>query len=111
MATNYKGNGEVLTIVAPYALTSGDGCQRGLIFGVAQTDAESGDSVAIVRNGIWELTKTSAQAWVIGDAIYWDNLNKEATTASSTNQKIGVAYATAANPSSVGTVLLDGLMS
>lgn len=111
MATNFKGNGDVLTIVAPYDVDSGDGCQRGLIFGVAQTDADSGDSVAIVRNGIWELAKTSAQAWAVGDAIYWDNINKVCTTASSTNQKVGVAYATAANPSSVGTVLLDGMMS
>jgi len=41
--------------------------------------------------------------------IYWDNTNKQCTTTSTSNTKIGVATAAAANPSSVGNVRLNAV--
>src|SRR4051812_24010680 len=74
---NYIQEGDTLTVTAPYALTSGDGCLVGGIFGVASgtylinaTDAE------IKTKGVFSLTKVSTEVWAVGDAIYWDNSAK-----------------------------------
>lgn len=103
---NHIQNGEHLTVTAPADLASGDGVLIGEIFGVAQSAAASGDQVVIVRKGVYQLPKTSAQAWTDGARIYWDGA--ECTTSSSGNKLIGAAAAAAANPSDTGLVLLDG---
>lgn len=105
---NYVNSGDVLTLPAPYALASGGGALVGKIFGVAQTDAENGAPVALVRRGVFEHGKTSAQAWTVGALIYWDNATKLFTTTATGNTLVGAAVAAAANPSATGTVLVDG---
>lgn len=106
---NFIQNGDAITVPAPAATTSGDGVKTGMLFGVAQADAESGDDVVILTRGVFSLPKTSAQAWSIGDAIYWNKSSGVATTASSAgNIFIGVAVAAAANPSETGVVRLNG---
>lgn len=100
--------GEVLTLAAPYDRNSGEGALVGSIFGVCQTDALSGADVAMVRRGVFDLAKTSVQAWTVGAKIYWDDTNKVCTTSASGNTLVGAAAAAAANPSSTGSVLLDG---
>ena len=105
---NYIQDGVNVTVAAPADVTSGAGVLVGTLFGVASTDAASGAQVAIVTTGVFELPKTTAQAWTVGAAIYWDNTNTVATTASSGNTLIGKALAAAANPSATGIVRLDG---
>lgn len=105
---NFVQNGAVVTLAAPYAVSSGDGALVGSIFGVAQADAESGADVPLVRTGVFTLAKTSAQAWTVGAKIYWDNSAKVCTTTASGNTLVGTATAAAANPSATGEVLLDG---
>lgn len=105
---NYIAPGEHITVAAPYALSSGDGALVGTVFGVADADAASGADVVLVRRGVFDLAKTSAQAWTLGAKLYWDDTNKVATTTASGNTLIGAALAVAANPSATGTVLLDG---
>ncbi|MFW5655810.1 MAG: DUF2190 family protein [Roseicyclus sp.] len=108
---NFIQNGDVVTVPAPAAVTSGDGVKVGMIFGVAQKDADNGDDVAVVTRGVFTLPKTSAQAWSVGDAIYWNNSSGVCTTATSAgNIFIGVAAAAAANPSATGVVRLNGAM-
>lgn len=106
MSKNYQQRGEAIDVVAPYDVPSGGGLLIGTLFGVAQSPAETGDPVVIVPVGVWELAKTSAQAWTVGAAVYWNNTDKVCTTSSSGNSKIGVAVAVAANPSATGQVLL-----
>jgi len=101
-------DGKVLTLTAPYAVASGAGALVGSIFAVAAAAVANGATGEFQRTGVFELAKTSAQAWTVGAKIYWDNTNKECTTTSSGNTLIGVATAVAANPSSTGYVLLDG---
>ena len=96
---NYKQDGRVLTLAAPYALLSGAGALVGSIFGVAQTDAANGADVALVVEGVVELNKTSALAIVVGDKVYWDNAAKEVNKTASGNTAIGYAIKAAANPS------------
>lgn len=111
MATNYLQQGCNITVAAPATVASGDGVLVGVLFGVAQTDAANGADVEIATEGVYELPKTSAQAWSVGDAIYWDPTPGEATTASASgNVFIGVAVAAAANPTGTGRVRLNGSM-
>jgi predicted RecA/RadA family phage recombinase len=107
MATNYIAPGDVITLVASETTVSGDGVINGLLFGVALADAGSGDNVQCKTTGIWELPKVSAQAWAVGQQIYWDDGNDRCTTVDN-NVAIGVAVAIAANPTSTGLVRLTG---
>ena len=106
---NQISPGQTLTTAAPYVLAAGGGAQVGSMFGVAAGDAANGASVVLWMVGEFSLAKTSAQAWTVGQLIYWDNTNKVATSAAGTgNVKIGFATAVAANPSATGHVRLNG---
>lgn len=105
---NFIQPGDTITVPAPADVASGAGVLVGSLFGVASFDVKSGEEVEIATKGVFELPKTSAQAWTVGAPIYWDASNKVATSAASTNALIGVALAVAANPSSTGVVRLNG---
>lgn len=100
--------GKVLTVTAPYDVASGDGAQVGSIFGIAAFTALSGAVVELMTVGVFTVDKTSAQAWAVGDLIYWDNSLKVATTVATGNKLIGVATAVAANPTATGEMRLSG---
>lgn len=105
---NYVQPGKTITVAAPANVLSGAGVKVGALFGVAAFDALSGADVEIVTQGVFDLPKTSAQAWAsVGLLIYWDDSEKECTTTASTNLCIGVNVATAANPSDTGRVRLN----
>lgn len=105
---NFIQDGEVISVDAPYDVTSGGGCLVGSIFGIATTTVTSGNPVELKRRGVVKHAKTSAQAWTVGAKIYWDDTNKVLTTTASGNTLVGVAVSAAANPSAEGTALLDG---
>jgi predicted RecA/RadA family phage recombinase len=107
---NQVSPGNTIDVAAPYAVASGAGCQFGSVFGVAQYAAASGATVTLsLENMGVTLAKTSAQAWTVGQLLYWDNVNKLVTSAAGTaNVKIGFAALVAANPSATGTVRLNG---
>jgi predicted RecA/RadA family phage recombinase len=48
----------------------------GSIFAVATADAANGATVEAETQGVFELTKLSARAWVAGNLIYWDDAAK-----------------------------------
>lgn len=104
---NYIQDGESLTFTAPYTVSSGGGFLVGTLFAVAATDALSGAPVVGETCGVFALTKVSAQAWAVGDAVYWDNTARLATTTAGSNTPIGHATAAAANPSGSGNVRLN----
>lgn len=105
---NFVQPGDVITVAAPYDVESGGGLLVGLMFGIAAFAATSGVEVEAKTTGVFDLPKTSAQAWTVGAKIYWDNTNKVATTTATDNTLIGVAVAAAANPSATGRVRLNG---
>lgn len=100
--------GDKLDVVAPYAVVSGDGVQVGALFGYAAADAAISTAVRISTVGVYKGKKLSAQAWAVGDKIYWDNAAKQLTTVLTANLLVGVAVAVALNPSATGLVRLDG---
>ncbi len=106
MAGNRVQPGNRLTLTAPYAVASGAGLKVGNIFGVALSDAALNGTVEAAVEDVYSLAKVSAQAWAVGDLIYWDDTAKLATTSPTGNLLIGFATAVAANPSSTGNVKL-----
>lgn len=105
---NYVQNGENITVTAAADNETGAGVLVGKLFGVATGAAKAGANVTLVRRGVFNLNKLSAQAWTVGAKIYWDDTAGECTTVVASNALIGCAVAVAANPTSSGMVLLDG---
>ena len=86
-------SGNNVTLPAPYALTSEQVAQVGSIIGVAQAAAAISADMVLVRQGVFTLTKTAAQAWPLGQTLYWDNTTRAVTTTVGTNKMIGAAFA------------------
>lgn len=105
---NFQQHGDVVTLIAPAAVASGQGVQAGSLFGIAVGAAAAGAEVEVNREGVFTHTKNSAEAWTVGAKIYWDNVNKRFTTVATANLLVGAALEVAVNPSATGTVLLDG---
>lgn len=105
---NFKQPGDTVTVTAPADVASGAGVLVGVLFGIATNAALSGAEVEIKRTGVFEHAKNSAEAWTVGAKVYWDNTAKVFTTTATSNTLVGAAAAAAANPSALGTVLLDG---
>jgi len=113
MAKNFIQPGDVVTLTNEdhtdaVTINSGEGFLVGSIFGVAQGDVAVGDDGEFDTRGAYDLAKVSAQAWTVGQKIYWDDSVKLCTTTSGGNTLIGVAIAVADNPSATGIVRLNG---
>ena len=92
---NYVQKGQTLTVVAPYALLSGGGCQVGNIFGVTVNSQNIGDSSELVVEGVFDLAK-DASTFNPGDKVFWNNTALQATSSPLTaagvsNKEIGYA--------------------
>jgi predicted RecA/RadA family phage recombinase len=110
---NFVQPGNVMTVTVPdgtddEAVSAGDGLLIGSMFGVVAYDAEPGGTTELHVVGVYDMAKTSAQAWTLGAAVYWDDSAKVVTTTSGGNTLIGVAAAVADNPSATGWVRLNG---
>ena len=92
---NYVQKGQTLTVVAPYALLSGGGCQVGNIFGVTVNSQNIGDSSELVVEGVFDLAKDTS-TFNPGDKVFWNNTALQATSSPLTaagvsNKEIGYA--------------------
>jgi predicted RecA/RadA family phage recombinase len=75
--------GNVVTLVAPYPVRSGDGVQVGGLFGIAASDAPANAAVECELVGAAQINAYPDDVGEIGDAIYWDNSSRWATTSNS----------------------------
>lgn len=107
---NFVQPGDVIRVTAPYACTSGVGVKVSNIFGVATANAVSAANVEIMTEGVFDLAKTNAASNSIaaGANVHWDDTNLKATVSSTSNLKIGVALAAAANTDLTVRVRLTG---
>lgn len=105
---NYVQPGKTLTLTAPYALTSGQGAQVGMIFGVAKTDLAIGASGEFLTEEVVDLTKAAGIAITAGAAVYWDNAARNVTTTVGTNKLIGAVTQAAASGDATARVKLTG---
>ena len=61
-------------------------------------------------DGVFGLTKTSAQAWAVGDLLFMNTTSRALTNVSATGLVlVGVATEVAANPSATGACRLNGV--
>ncbi len=104
---SFVHRGHALPLIAPYAVASGAPFKVGSLVAVAVSAAAVGAAVEGMTEGVFQLPKVSAQAWVVGDKIYWDDAAKLMTNVSG-GTLVGAASAAAINPSTTGTVYLDG---
>jgi len=104
---NFIQEGGTLTVAAPAGgVVSGALVIIGLMVGVATTTQPQGAPVAVKTTGVFEFPKVSAQAWTVGQAVYWDATAGNLTTTAGSNTLVGYASEPAANPSAVGRVRL-----
>jgi predicted RecA/RadA family phage recombinase len=106
----YIQPGHAITLLAPYAVESGDGLLVGAIFGVASHDAASGAEVETQLSGVLDLAKTASQAWTAGARVYWDNTAKRVTNVATDNTLVGVAVLAVGGGAdeTIGRVRLNG---
>lgn len=104
-------HGDCLTVPAPAGgTTSGELYKVGAIIGVAATTELVGAPVVLKLDGVFGLTKTSAQAWAVGDLLYMNTTTRALTNVSATGLVlVGMATEIAANPSATGACRLNGV--
>jgi predicted RecA/RadA family phage recombinase len=73
---SFVHRGHSLPLIAPYAVASGAPFKVGSLVAVAVTAAATSAAVEGMPEGVFQLPKVSAQAWVVGDKIYWDDAVK-----------------------------------
>src|SRR5271157_1237444 len=87
---NYIHKGWSLTLVPPYSGVGGGGMKSGNVFGVAAGTFTVGVAAQFDVVGVFALVK-DASAFSQGDLIYWDDVNKVATSTVGANLLIGAA--------------------
>jgi len=107
---NFIQPGNVVTLSAPYNLTSGQGALVGAIFGVAASDALQGTPFEAVRDGVFVLGAVAADTLATGDKVYWDDTAKRITKTATNNVLVGAAAASKSGTEASATVLLDGVI-
>lgn len=106
---NFHQPGDTVTFTASVTVTSGQPVAMGSLFGIAVTDATSGQTFEAALVGVFDLPKATG-AVTAGAKIYWDASEGEVTTDadSGANPLIGAAVAAAASDAATVKVRLNG---
>lgn len=68
---NLRRESNSIPVPAPVGgVVAGDGVLVGSLFGIAAIDAAEGASVEIACVGVFEMRKTSTQAWTVGAKVF-----------------------------------------
>lgn len=105
---NFIQNGNTITLIAPYDVSSGGGLLVNALFGVASTDAKAGEEVEASIVGVYELPKADGQQVEQGGKLYWDDANKRLTTTANGNTKIGAATKATGPAEATVSIRLNG---
>lgn len=99
---NFVQTGVNLTIAAPAApaapaaMTSGGVVIVGALRGIAAADATEGQPVDVVTEGVFALPKVAADAFAIGDTVFYDAAEKLVSATGAEPVRIGYAVEAAA---------------
>jgi len=105
---NFLQRGEVITVIAPYPLTSGQAAKIGVVFGVASGDAAMGTAVELKRKGVFDLAAVTADTGSAGAKVYWDDSARRITTTAGSNTLVGCLSESKSGLSTTARVMLDG---
>lgn len=104
---NYIQPGNTLTATAAAAVASGDVVVHGATIGVASAAAAIGEDYAYATVGVFDLPKTTSQAWTLGQALYWDAATGKVTSLFAGGLPlVGTAAAGALSAATTGAVKL-----
>lgn len=90
MATNKVQTGKVLSITLTAAAKSGDIVIQNKLVGIALTDGEIGETIAVEIGGVWELPKKAKETAAVGVYAYWHSTNGIQNSNTGSAQKVGV---------------------
>lgn len=106
---NYVQRANSIDLVAANTVKGGDVVVQGTLIGVAVSDGDGVNKIAVTLTGVFELPKATG-AVTVGVALYFDATNKVVTTTSSGNTAIGPAFSAAASgDATVLVALKNGL--
>lgn len=108
---NFVGMGNTIKFTAGGTVLAGEALVIGTLVGVNTSTVYSGQEGVANLTGVYEFAKPGSQAWTLGAKVYWDAANKQATTTSSGNTLMGVAYEVVGSGAgeTKGKVRLDGV--
>lgn len=108
---NFVQDGVIVTLTAPYVVTSGQGALIGALFGVATKDIANAALGDFRIHGVFDLDKDTAAGSAVteGGKVYWENTLKKVTGAATANTLIGTAMAAAADGAATARVRVDGV--
>lgn len=108
---NYiQGTTEIRTFTAPTGgVVAGTPLRIGQYVVIPAVTAAEGVLFDGAISGVFTVPKVSAQAWTVGQLIYWDSATSTFTNVGGTGDTlVGRTTAIAANPSATGVVDFDG---
>lgn len=107
---NFVQPGEVISVTAPAAVNAGVGVLVGSLFGVAVNTALAAAAVEIATRGVFDMAKTTAEAWTEGVVLFWNDTTKALTTTASTHKRVGYASRAQLAGDTVGRAYLPGVV-
>lgn len=109
MARNYIQEGEVLDFAAGgAAIPAGTVVAMGKRVGIALADIQPLSTGSVSVTGVWSLPKVSAETFVIGDELYWDDTADRLTKTGTNNVLDGYAAAPAGAGTTAANVKING---
>lgn len=104
---NFKHKGVTLDLVAPVGgVVSGKTVKIGSIIAVPGSTKADGQPFAGTVEGVFDVDAKTAQAWVTGATLYWDDAAKVYTTTAGANAKAGYAVADKDAAAAIGRIKL-----
>ena len=110
MATNFIAPGTTVDYTnSGSAITSGQPVLIGTRLGIAKDAIAATTGTGILHvEGVWTVTKLTADVVTQGQALYWDNGNSRLTTTVGSNVLAGWAYAAASGSATTVQIKLLG---
>lgn len=107
---NYVQPGGALDVTMPGAKTKGDGVKVGTkLFGIAVDTYTSGQAGVIWTQGVFDIAKTTGQAYSAGDAVWWNDTTAKVTSGTGANIEAGVVVEAASSGATIARVRLGAI--
>lgn len=107
---NYVQPGGALTVTMPDAKTKGAGVKVGTkLFGIAHETYTSGQVGVIWTEGVFDVAKTTGQAYAVGAAVWWDDTAGKVTSGTGANLEVGVVTVAAGSSDTTARIRLGAI--
>jgi len=89
---NFYVPGKMITVILAVAVVSGAARVIGGLFGIAAKSGGIGEEVEFALEGVYSIPKTAAQAYTLGQILYFDAATSLITSTVASNAIAGYAY-------------------